>query len=532
MAASSKDMLVIELKDTINTLNKTIGILNENLAKKDERINDLMMQIQNLAKSMYGSKSERRIDIFDGQLSLFEELEEPEIPVEVIEAEDITVKSHNRKKKPTLDEQFKHLPAEIVEVDSLSNEDKQCPICGTGMVRIGREYLRTEIQITRQVVKKIDYYAVSYECPECKDTEEPQFIKDTGTGALIPHSYISESLMTDIIYNKFCMYLPLNRQEADFARMNAPISRNAMAHGVIHVAENYFSPMFDFFHRELMKRKFIMMDETPTQVLKEKDRRAQSKSYLWIVRSGTDGLNPIILYNYTPTRAGENAKKFLKGMNPGYYLMTDAYQGYNKLSEAKRCCCYAHIRRYFMEAIPKGSEKDFTHLAVQGVLYCNKLFDYERRYKEKGLSYKQIHNRRLKDQKPIIEAFSSWASMADPGSNSKLKKALNYVINRKELLTTYLEDGRCSLSNNLTENSVRPITVGRKNWLFSDTPEGATANSKCLTMIEMAKAYALDPYKYIEFLLVNRPSYDMTDEEFEKLAPWNETVKDSCLNPQ
>lgn len=134
MAASSKDMLVIELKDTINTLNKTIEILNENLAKKDERINDLMMQIQNLAKSMYGSKSERRIDIFDGQLSLFEELEEPETPVEVIEAEDITVKSLNRKKKPTLDEQFKHLSAEIVEVDSLSDEDKQCPICGTGMI--------------------------------------------------------------------------------------------------------------------------------------------------------------------------------------------------------------------------------------------------------------------------------------------------------------------------------------------------------------------------------------------------------------
>ena len=122
--------------------------------------------------------------------------------------------------------------------------------------------------------------------------------------------------------------------------------------------------------------------------------------------------------------------------------------------------------------------------------------------------------------------------MANPGSNSKLNKALNYVVNRKELLSTYLEYGRCSLSNNLTENSVRPITVGRRNWLFSDTPQGATANSKCLTIIEMAKAYALDPYKYIEFLLFNRPSYDMTDEALEKLAPWNETVKEICSNLQ
>ena len=111
-----------------------------------------------------------------------------------------------------------------MEVESLADEDKQCPIWETEMIRIVREYLRTEMQITRQVVKKIDYYAGSYKGTECKDTEEPQFIKDTGTSALIPHSYISESLMTDIIYNKFCMYLPLNRQEAASARMNAPLS--------------------------------------------------------------------------------------------------------------------------------------------------------------------------------------------------------------------------------------------------------------------------------------------------------------------
>lgn len=530
MATSNKDRLIIELKDTITELNKTIATLTENLAKKDERIDDLMMQIQNLTRSMYGSKSERRLDIFDGQLSLFDNLEEPEIPTEVIEAEEITIKTHSRKKKPTLAEQFKDLPSEEIEIDTLTDEEKQCMLCGSEMVRIGRELLRTEIQITRQIVKKVDYYAVSYECPKCKDTEEPQFVKDIGKPALIPHSYISESLMTDVVYKKFCMYLPLNRQEADFKRMKAPISRNAMAHGIIHVSENYFSPMYDYFHRELLKRQFIMMDETTIQVLKEEERRAQSKSYLWVVRTGTDGLNPIVLYNYTPTRAGENAKEFLKGIEPGYYLMTDAYQGYNKLKEAKRCCCYAHIRRYFMESIPKGSEKDFTHPAVQGVLYCNKLFEYERQYKEKGLSYKQIKNRRLKNQKPIIEAFLAWALQVNPGSNSKLKKALNYVINRKDILDTYLEDGRCSLSNNATENNVRPVTVGRRNWLFSDTPDGATANSKCLTIIEMAKAYELDPYKYIAYILNHRPSHDMLDDELELYAPWNENVKIKCSN--
>ena len=117
--------------------------------------------------------------------------------------------------------------------------------------------------------------------------------------------------------------------------------------------------------------------------------------------------------------------------------MADGYQGYNKVKEIKRCCCWAHIRRYLLEAIPKGQEKDYSNPAVQGVLCCNKLFEYERTYKEKELSFKWIHNCRLKDQKPVIEDF----------------------------LMTYLEDGRCSLSNNLSENSIRPVTVGRKNWL-------------------------------------------------------------------
>ena len=252
-------------------------------------------------------------------------------------------------------------------------------------------------------------------------------------------------------------------------------------------------PMFDYFHKELLKRQFIMMDESPVQVLKEPDRRPQSKSYLWVTRTGEDGLNPIVLYRYTETRAGENAKEFLKGISPGFYIMADGFSGYNKLKNAKRCCCYAHIRRYFTEAIPKGHEKDFTHPAVQGVLYCNKLFDYERSYKEKNLSYTQRYKRRLKDEKPVVEAFLAWAEALalKPSASASLKKAVNYVLNRKDFLFTYLEDGRCSISNNNSENSIRPVTVGRKNWLFSDSQDGADASMLCYTIIEMAKIYKL-----------------------------------------
>ena len=257
---------------------------------------------------------------------------------------------------------------------------------------------------------------------------------------------------------------------------------------------------------------------------------AQTKSFFWVVRTGEDGLDPIILFKYTPARAEENAKQFLKGIEPGFYLMADGYQGYNKVKDTKRCCCFAHVRRYFLETIPKRHEKDYTDPALQGVLYCDKLFTYERSYKEKGLSHKQIQKRRLKGQKPILEGFLAWIDQVSPGSNARLKKALAYVRNRRDFVMTYLEDGRCSLSNNLSENSVRSVTVGGRNWLFSDTPDGATANALYLTIVEMAKAYGINLYDYLKYLLGRRPSKDMLDEELSKFAPWNETVRELCKN--
>ena len=455
---------------------------------------------------------------------MFDTPSEEEKPIELIEPEIVEQPKKSRRKKPTLKEQFKDIPTRQVLVDALSAEDKLCQLCGSEMIAIGTEVIRSEIVYTQPKLERIEYIAATYACPKCRDTEEPQFIKDNGKPALIPGSYASESLLAYILYRKYGLYIPLYRQEQDFLQMSVHIGRTSMARWIITAGQEYIQPMHDYFHRELLKRRFLMMDETTIQVLKEEGRRAQSKSYFWLILTGEDGEKTIILYNYTSTRAGENAKQFLDGIEPGFYLMADGYQGYNKVKETKRCCCWAHIRRYLLEAVPKGQEKDYSNPAVQGVLYCNKLFEYERIYREKGLSFKQ----RLKDQKPVIEGFLAWIKQVNPGSNGKLKKAITYIRNREEFLMTYLEDGRCSLSNNLSENSIRPVTVGRKNWLFSDTPDGASANALYLTIGEMAKAYGLNLYEYLKYLLENRPNRNMTDDGLAKLAPWSEDVQVKC----
>lgn len=528
MTKSSRDIQLLELKDMITQLNITIKTLNDTIARQQTENDNLKAELAWFRQKMFGSSSERRTDVIAGQLSLFDTPAEEEKPVELIKPETVEKPRKSRRKKPTLKEQFKDIPTRQVLADTLSAEDKICPLCGSEMLAIGTEVIRSEIVYTPPKLERIEYIATTYTCPVCKDTEEPQFIKDNGRPALIPGSYASESLLAYILYRKYGLYISLYRQEQDFMQMSAPISRTSMAHWIITAGQEYMQPMYDYFHRELLKRRFLMMDETPIQVLKEEGRRAQSKSYFWLIRTGEDGLNPIILYNYTSTRAGENAKKFLDGMEPGFYLMADGYQGYNKVKETKRCCCWAHIRRYLLEAIPKGQEKDYSNPAVQGVLYCNKLFEYERTYKEKGLSFKQIRNRRLKDQKPLIEGFLAWIKQINPGSNGKLGKAVTYIKNREDFLMTYLEDGRCSLSNNLSENSIRPVTVGRKNWLFSDTPDGASANALYLTIVEMAKAYELNLYEYLKYLFEHCPNRNMADDELAKLAPWNEDVQERC----
>jgi len=188
------------------------------------------------------------------------------------------------------------------------------------------------------------------------------------------------------------------------------------------------------------------------------------------------------------------------------------------------------VRRYFIDAVPKGKEYDYSNPAVQGVQFCTKLFEYERISQAKKHNYEQKKEYRLLKEKPVLDAFWNWLNEQRPRKGSRFEKAVNYAQNRKAYLMTYLEDGRCSFSNNLSENSIRPFTLGRKNWMFSDSPKGASASAVVYTMVEMAKAHDLNIYQYLKYILEHRPKQTMTDEQFESLAPWSAEVQASFKN--
>lgn len=533
MANSSKDLQLRELKDMITELRNMIKTLQATVdaASKREEVliqerDNLKDEISLLRKKLFGSSSEKRVIDFPGQLNLFNEAELEQDP-SAAETEELAAilpeeTPKKRKTRATDAERFKGIPV-IKKYIDIPEEDKTCPVCSTPLVKIGEEFVRRELVFIPAKLKVVEIYSFNYSCPECSKRDIPVMKKGKDGKPHMLYGMASAGTVAWVMYQKFCNSLPYCRQEKDWKQYGAAITRATMANWVIRNSEAFFRPMYEYFHRKLLERNFLMADETPLQVLHEEGRRAQTKSYMWLFRSGEDGGIPIILYKYSPTRAGDNAVEFLQEFNG--YLMCDGYSGYNKVSNAKRTACWAHIRRYLTDAIPKGKQLDYTQPSVQGMMYINQLFHLEDVIKAEHSSFDAIKKARLEKEKPIVEGFLSWLDKQNPVRGSRMDKAVTYIQNRRDYLMTYLEDGRCSFSNNLSENAIRPFTVGRKNWLFCDTPHGAQASAIVYTMVEMAKANGVNVYHYLTYLLEKLPDDSMSDNELDQLAPWNEKVK-------
>ena len=534
MADSSKDIQLRELKDMIHDLQKMIKTLQATVDaanKREEALtqerDNLKEEVDLLRKKLFGTSSEKRVLDIPGQLNFFNEAELEQDPalaqVEELEASSSEKTPKKRKTRATDAERFKGIPVEKEYLD-LSEKEKNCPVCGTALKQIGEEFVRRELVFIPARLKVREYYSRNYECPQCSQHGIPVIKKGKDGRPHMLYGMACAGTVAWVMYQKFCNALPYFRQEKDWKQYGASITRKTMANWVIQNSEAFFLPMYEYFQRKLLEREFAMADETPLQVLHEPGRRAQTQSYMWLFRSGEDGLPPIILYKYSETRAGENAVDFLRGFKG--YLMCDGYSGYNKVPDAKRTACWAHIRRYLTDAIPKGKALDYTQPSVQGVMYINQLFHLEDIIKAKHTSFDAIKKTRLEKEKPVVEGFLSWLDQQAPVRGSRMDKAVtSYIRNRRSYLTTYLEDGRCSFSNNLSENAIRPFTVGRKNWLFCDTPNGAQASALVYSMVEIAKANGVNVYHYLTYLLEKMPSNRMSDEELELLAPWNENVK-------
>ena len=324
-----------------------------------------------------------------------------------------------------------------------------------------------------------------------------------------------------MIVKKFADALPLYRQEQMWKRLGVNLKRNTMANWVTLTAETYLKPFSDAFLAELLRQAVIHADETVLQVNKEPGRDATAESRIWAYASSKRATRQIHCFCYEQSRKGACAERVLGGFTG--VVISDGYSGYNVLSKAVRAGCWAHARRKWIEAMPEDPTKE-NALAIKGLEYCSRLFEVEQKLED--LPDAERRKQRQLLSKPIVNEYYAWLDTIFKPAG-KLKKAITYSLNQREYLSAFLDHGEIEISNNQVENAIRPIVVGRKNWLFCDTQAGANASVIIFTLLETAKANGLNPETYLNHLLTVLPERFAADPQasIDDLFPWAEEIQ-------
>lgn len=504
--------LLIEQRDAnaqLHSENRSIVEENEQLLTENQQYKAQVLSLQeqlNLALARrYAASSEK---LSPDQIRLFDEAEQDTIE-EAKAEQSITVPAHTRKRGGR-----RKLPESLPRVDvihALAEEERVCPHDGQVLKAI-KDVISEQLDIIPAKIQVIRHIRKQYACAcgQCIQTAPLP-------AQPIPKSLASPGLLAHITVSKYQDALPLYRQEAILQRIGVDLPRATLANWMIQ-AGTLIQPVINLLRERLLAYDIVQMDETTVQVLKEPGRTAQSTSYLWVQRGGPPA-EPVILFDYDPSRAQGVPKRVLEGFKG--ILQTDGYEGYNAVVAVNALThvgCMAHARRKFSEAVKAQGKKKQNGKAQRGLAFIQKLYRIEKQARaftpEARYDYRQQHAR------PVLDKLRDWLDEVLPQvpPTSVTGKALNYLHNEWSKLLRYLDDGRLEIDNNLAENAIRPFVVGRKNWLFSDSVRGVKASANLYSLIETAKANGLEPYAYLRYLFTELPKAE-TLESIEALLP-------------
>lgn len=494
-----------QLPDDIDTLKQLV------LAHRD-RIQLLEEQIILFNHREFGKSSEK----CSQQAELFDEAEnevsdEAPLTAELFDAD--SIKTTASKTKPGRKPLPPSLPRVRIEHD-LADQDKICE-CGCQKTCIGEE-TSEQLDIIPAIIQVLVHARKKYACKSCESGVDTAPLP----AQPISKSNASPGLLAHIVVAKYQDALPLYRMETIFKRLDIHLPRNTQANWMIKGA-GLCQPLFNLLNDRLLSSGYIHMDETTVQVLKEPEKSAESKSYMWVRRTG-DIAHPIVLFDYHPRRSG-NVVTLLLGDYQGY-LQTDDYASYLKVGASAGVThlgCMAHARRKFTDAQKvTPSKKGKVSKADVAVEMIKVLYRIEAEIKEKTAAERYL----VRQQKslPQLNKIRLWLDKALESTLPKGKAgiAIAYLHRNWKKLIAYTEDGRLNIDNNPVENAIRPFAVGRKNWMFSDSQNGAKASAMYYSIIETAKANGLEPYTYLRALFTQLPSCK-TVEDYELLLPWN-----------
>lgn len=520
--------LLLQQQEQLEALTKELHATNE-------KMQQMMEQIILAKHDRFGRSSEKMNDAsqicfleVDGNIVFFNEAEAV-CDLDAAEPEDLEVpvkKQPKRKGKKEAD--LSGLPIKRVD-HYMTNAELEAEFGADGWK-----------QLPDAVSKHYNFVPAKVEIEEhhvgvYASKTDGHMVKADHPKGLLHGSLVSPSLAAAIINGKYVNAVPLYRLEQEFQRYGLNISRQNMANWCIRLGEEYLSVLYDYLHKELYSYHVIQADETPVLVNRD-GRKAGSKSYMWIYRSGhLYKEKQIVLYEYQLTRNASHPREFLKGYDG--ICVTDGYQVYHtlekELEELTIAGCWVHCRRRFNDALKtieepyrKKSESFLIMKQIQAI------------YREENKLNELPSEERLKQRqvvvKPLVDAFFAYIKKLNVSKKDKFGDAVSYALNQERYLRVFLQDGEVPIDNNASERAIRGFCIGKKNWQVIDTINGAKTSAIIYSIVETAKANNLKPYDYVQYLLEEIPKHmDETNRSFiENLLPWSESLPAEIRKPQ
>ena len=473
--APSLEQEVVQLREQVQQLLALVGELRGTVDRQQAHI-------AKLVKMTFGSSSER----VQGP-TLFDDIA-PE-PTATPISSDIPMtrespppkrKGHGRRPNPT------NLPRLREEID-LTEAEKVCPCCDTMRVRMG-ETIRERLDYKPSSIFVREIAQPTYVCRRCEQAAlDPQFTKPMTLPEPVPRSGIASGLLAQIIVSKYVDYLPLYRQEAIFARMGWPVSRTRLCE-LLGQCAVLLEPIYKAMITRMKQSFAIHVDETPVQLLQPK-----RTAYAWLYLGDAD--HPDTVFDFTAGRDGDYPTAFLKGYSG--FVHADGYSGYNGIHDngARHLGCWAHVRRKFVEAQTNNPAKSTEALAFIRTLYA-----VEKEISDRKLTGDSVVSLRTTRAGPIVTQFGEWLEQENRTAlpKSPFGQAITYALNLWPTLGRYLHDARFTIDNNLAERAVRPLAIGRKNWLFIGGDSGLKTASVLMSLCATTKRHDVNPWHYFQ----------------------------------
>ena len=457
-------------------------------------IEKLMLELAILKKRLFGRQSEAS-DHLDLQASLFDvttlPIDQPGAPAAL---PTLIAPIKPVRQQPLRMVMPPNLPVEVETITPPASEIE-------GLVKIGVE-ARDRLAYTpgRFYVRRIE--VEKYAHPK---VPEMGVVSAKLPPRLIVGGIYDESLIAQIMVAKYDDHLPLNRQREIYQRQGVTLPISTMCEAVLTCGAA-LKPLWERLQQHLLKRSELHVDETTMPCLAENQTR---KMRMWTYLSSAGEVAPIILYDFTSTKAGEHVRQFLKGWSG--YLHADAASNYDELyrqnPNIQEVACWAHARRKFYEIAEHAPTRVLAHEAVEKI---NGLFAIERQAREDKLTPDEISKRREQLSKPIVEDIKTWLTKHRPrlAPSAPTARAMNYLINHWGAFARFLDDGRLKLDNNAAERALRLAAIGRKNYLFVGNERSGEVTATLLSLIETAKANGLEPLSYLTRVMQELPLID------------------------